>query len=142
MNFNDDEALKLAIALRIQPDPTSEVTELSVPQAPLAATIERYLREHCNLAIAPVLREIAALNQGVIDDLDTADFRSYIMSELRVSASDVENCCAVLRTYSLTISNAIGSDADVMYAARSDSDTAPRAAVLSDVVDQLRKRTK
>jgi hypothetical protein len=139
MDQNDD-ILRLAAALTEEPKPRAELVQAlsSVGRAPLAALIDRFLLETPRFKLAVALKSIADKNQGNLDDLDSPDFQSYLISRLKISESDLRICCDALATFKrVSESNPSGS---LGIAARGPMDTQSKVSDAKEILDNLKRR--
>lgn len=136
----DDDNLRLAAALEQEPDAREAFRNAikSIGIAPLAALIEQYLAHNATTQIAPTLKKIADKNQGSLADLDSPDFRSYLISRLKIDEKAIRMCRDALITYNKVIS--AQTSAITELAARGGLDSTDRTTDASDILDNLRRR--
>ena len=79
MNDDHDELLRLAFEYVDSYQPNAEIERAfkSIARAPLAVLISRFLDATPRIDVAPLLRSIAEVNQGRLEDLDSPAFLSF-----------------------------------------------------------------
>lgn len=141
MNTEDfDDLLKLAVANIVQPEPPDRIKEAlaDLGRAPLAAFIERFLQERPRIASRSVFEAVAALNQGTLEDLDRAEFRSYLISQTGITEQDLADCMRHLATFQ-QVSQAMARGASIAMAARDEEGEGGGRIAASAFFDQLKK---
>lgn len=110
----------------------------SIPPAPLKATIEGFLAATPGYVGSEWLRRIAALNQGAVEDLDEAEFKSYVLFRTALTEAQLLKCRLALRSIAETKEQmAADPSHDLLVAARGDEVEPSTAA---ELFEQLKKR--
>jgi len=110
----------------------------SIPPAPLKAAIEEFLDATPDYVGSEWLRRIAALNQGAVEDLDEAEFKSYVLFRTGLTEAQLLKCRLALRSIAETKEQMAADPArDLLVAARGDEVEPSTAA---ELFEQLKKR--
>ena len=145
MNTRNDDMLRAAAAFTVRPELREDVKQAfaNIPRAPLSRFIDDYVATHPNIDLAVALKTIADLNQGTLDDLDTKDFQSYVVSATSVSEVQLRRCAAALGSYRLLKDRSHSDAASLPFAAReNDTTTDAQSTLNSELLEQLKKRTR
>jgi hypothetical protein len=141
MKENDiDDILTLAFANLQQPEaPVAfEKAVERQPEAPLTRLIAEMLEEQPDIRHRQLLERLAKLNQGTPEDMDQADFQSYLLGRLDISEADLRECMAALGTYRRVCQAQPGEQ--LLAAARDESGDSIVAADVDEIRNQLKKR--
>lgn len=145
MNEPNEDMLRAAVIFAVRAELSNKAREAfaKIQRAPLSLFIDEYLVAHANIDLAVALRTIADLNQGTLDDLDTKDFQSYIVSTTSVSDVQLHRCTAALGSYRLLKERSLSGEDSLRFAAREDNDKAGAGSALnSELLEQLKKRVR
>jgi hypothetical protein len=134
--FGDDEEMD-AVEATMMSDRVRAAFR-SIPPAPLKTTIEEFLAATPGYAGSDWLRRIAALNQGAVEDLDEAEFKSYVICRTGLSEAQLLKCRLALRSLAETRKQMAADPVrDLLVAARGDEAEPSTAA---ELFEQLKKR--
>ncbi len=112
----------------------------AIPPAPLKTAIDEFLVATPGYACSEWLRRIALLNQGAVEDLDEAEFKSYVIFRTGLSEAQLLKCRLALRSLVETRNQTVAEPLrDLLVAARGDEADPPSAA---ELLDQLKKRER
>lgn len=142
MRDSDIERLQLAAAMASSAlDGQALERELDgIPVAPLVQLVSQMIRESSDSPYRPVLEGICSLKQGRIEDLDSPEFRSYLVRNLGITEATLESCIGVIVTYAKVL-RASRMNASKLVAARSEDDLNLRITEADDILRELRRRT-
>jgi hypothetical protein len=138
-----DDLTKIAVSFSLYPDTSPAVTIglANVPRAPLAALIDDLLKEQPGIGIRDTLKSLAALNQGMLEDLDDSAFLSYLVSRINATEVTIKKCARALTTYRKIHEAVRTSDRFLKVAARTEDDSEEIASASdSDILKELRRR--
>lgn len=144
MNENDDTTVLAFAYLRDGANLPQSIDEAfkSIPRAPLTVFIGKYLQEHPCVESAPLLRRIAELNQGRLEDLSVPAFISYLIAKCGSDEVQIRNVINALRAYDSVLNAASAEyDDELLIAARTE-DNGQAIVTMDDLREQLKKRVK
>jgi len=145
MNKRNDDMLRAAAVFTVRAELHDDAKQAfaNIPRAPLSRFIDEYVATHASIDLAVALKTIADLNQGKLADLDAKDFQSYIVSATSVSEVQLRRCAAALGSYRLLKDRSQSDAASLPFAAREDDTTTDaQSALNSELLEQLKKRTR
>lgn len=136
------ELIKIAAALSLRRESDLKLAAglQALPLAPLTQTIRAMLAECKSGRIRDILSAIASLNQGRLEDLDSSEFRSYLIRKLTITEAELDTCIRALCTYARVSQAAQAGSEDLLVAARSEDDENQGTISASDVLRELRRR--
>ena len=139
---NSQDILKIAAALSLRGESTIRINAAlqELTPSPLAEIIYDMLAESDALEHRDALEGMAQLNQGRLEDLDSAEFRSYIIRKLALSESILDACVRAVCTYSRVRHAALSGADNLLAAARSEQGRHGREVSAADVLRELRRR--
>ena len=114
-----EDILAVAVANIRQPESSKEFLEALAVKAPLPALIEAMLARKPSMKNRADLEAIAALKQGVPDDLSAHVFRSYVLKKTGMTEDALNRCAREVETFR-RILQAVAADEPVTMAARDE----------------------
>ncbi len=115
----------------------------NVPRAPLARLIDGYLEQHPDVETSSMLRKVASLNQGRLEDLNVATFVSYLVAKCGSDEASLRNIINTLHAYQSVTAVALEEcEEELLVAARDEAPDGPISVTLADLREQLKKRVQ
>ena len=114
----------------------------NIPRAPLAKLIDDFLKTSPKIDVAPILKKIADTNQGRLEDLDSPEFRSYLIATCGTSDTQLRGIIGTLSNFNSFSMAKVDVDRQVAIAARDGSNSGQKSATLSDLLKQREKRIR
>jgi hypothetical protein len=112
-----------------------------IARAPLPGIIDAFLREHPRVSFAALLRRIADLNQGRLEDLDAPAFISYLIARCESEESQMRSVLNAVRAYASVLDTVTArDDQDLLVAARNDANDGCSGLTIDELREQLKKR--
>lgn len=122
--------------------PDSFMRSIANAKAPLAVLIEEFLRSQPGIRFYKQLKDIAALNQGRLEDLNVPAFRSYIIRKTQISEDTLKKCVDELQSFWRLRGLAKQLDNVVLMAARDEHGSGGDPVTVGDLLSQLNKRSQ
>ncbi len=114
----------------------------NIPRAPLAALIDDFLKTSPRIDIAPVLKKIADTNQGQLEDLNSPEFRSYLIASCGTNDIQLRSIIGTLLHFNSFSMTKMDAGRQVTIAARDESNSGQKIATLSELLEQREKRIR
>ena len=112
----------------------------AVPAAPLRVIILDLLERIPGIQHREILAQLAELNQGRLDDLDSPEFRSYLIRKLQTDEQVLMACIRSISTYYRVASAASSNVEGTLAAARSEDEKGARMLSARDILRELGRR--
>ncbi len=114
----------------------------NIPRAPLATLIDDFLKTSPRIDIAPVLKKIADTNQGRLEDLDSPEFRSYLIASCGTNDIQLRSIIGTLFNFKSFSVAQMDASRQVAIAARDETNSGQKSATLSELLEQREKRIR
>jgi len=122
--------------------PDSFMRSIANAKSPLSVLIEDFLRSQPGIRFYKQLEDIAALNQGRLEDLNVPAFRSYIIRKTQISEDTLGKCVDELQSFWRLRGLAKQLDNVVLMAARDEDGSGGEPVNAGDILSQLTKRSQ
>jgi hypothetical protein len=141
---NDDDMTGMALDYIERGGPPAHVREAfqNIPRAPLATFIDTYLAAQPRINLASVLRQIAEINQGRLEDLDSVDFVSYLIERTGTDETTMQRVRVALGKFRRFVEASADGEARLSVAARDDSGGSSTSTTMNELLQQMKKRVK
>ncbi len=111
-------------------------------RAPLAKLIDEFLETSPNIDIAPILKNIADTNQGRLEDLNAPTFQSYLVAKCGTNVVQLRSIILTLSNFGSYQTAKMDETKQMLIAARDDANSGHTNASMSDLLGQIKKRTR
>jgi hypothetical protein len=109
----------------------------NMPKAPLAVVAEELIAAQPDSELTPLLKCIAEINQGRVEDLGMPVFQSYLISECATNESQLRRVINAIKSFL-----AINALSDTALMAARDEDNSGRKSVTKAEIQRLAKKRK
>lgn len=137
-----DELISLALSDLETDVPESFRQAIAGARAPLASVIDNLLRRQPGIRFYNLLRAIATLNQGRLEDLNVPIFQSYIIRKTGISEVDLLKCIAEINSFWQLTEMEKDPASGLLMAARDEDNSGGGRVSIGDLLSQLQKRTQ
>jgi hypothetical protein len=110
-----------------------------IARAPLAKLIDDYLQAFPKIDVVPILRKIAEANQGRLEDLNAAEFQSYLIAKCGTNEIQLKKLIQTLSNFRSSAMTKLDPNKQVPIAARDENNSGQSGATLNDLL-KLRER--
>jgi len=139
---NFDDLVSLVLSDMDTTIPESVIRSIATAKSPLAALIEEFLRSQPGIRFYKQLNNIAALNQGRLEDLNVPAFKSYLIRKTQISEGTLKKCVDELQSFWRLRGLAKQLDNVLLMAARDDDGSGGDPVTAGDILSQLNKRSQ
>jgi len=122
--------------------PESFMRSIAGVRSPLAILIEDFLRSQPGIRFYKQLKDIAALNQGRLEDLNLPVFRSYLIRKTQINESTLKKCVDELQSFWRLRGMAKQLDNALLMAARDEDGSGGDPVTAGGLLSQLNKRSQ
>jgi len=114
----------------------------TIPRAPLAKLIDDFIRISPRINVAGVLKRIADLNQGRLEDLNLPAFQSYLIAKCGTNELELKRLISTLDNFQQHNISAVDAEKSVRIAARDEANSGQKSTKVGDLLKQLEKRIR
>jgi hypothetical protein len=114
----------------------------NMPRAPLAQLIDAFLMTYPRINYSSVLKRVAAMNQGCLEDLNISAFQSYLIAKCGTNELELKRLIAALDNFQQNNASAMDPNQQVLIAARDESNSGQSKTKLGDLLTQLKNRER
>ena len=114
----------------------------NIPRAPLAKLVDDFLALSPQIDIAPMLKKIAEMNQGRLEDLNVSEFQSYLIAKCATNETELRHAISALNNFTNIKAAYASGDKPMRIAARDEKNSGQKSTTMNDLLKQIGKRRK